>query len=48
MSRYSKGGPGTKQTDHQEKTEFVSESVGARSREGSFDVKAAGCEDDGE
>ena len=35
-------------TDHQEKTELVIESSGTRRHELSFDVKAAGCEDDGE
>ncbi len=36
-----------KLADHQEKTKFVGESVGTRSHELSFDVKAAGREDDG-
>ena len=35
-----------KLTDHQVKTEFIIERGGALSRELSFDVKAAGCEDD--
>lgn len=34
-------------TDHQIKPEFVSESAGTRGRELSFDIKAAGGEDDG-
>lgn len=39
---------GRKMTDHQEKTEFVIESIGTRRHELRFDVEAAGCEDDGE
>lgn len=35
-------------TNHQVETEFVIESGGAGSHECSFDVKAAGCKDDGE
>lgn len=35
-------------TDNEVKTEFVIELIGTRRSELSLDVKAAGCEDDGE
>ncbi len=40
-------GLGLELADHQEKTKFVGESVGTRIHELSFNVKAAGREDDG-